>query len=68
MTNTFVLPSWPGSLCACERESVGVVQEARDHSYFRTPSVVSIPMQKTTEVVAGSLGGGGSLQKVERPD
>ena len=41
MTNTFVLPSWPGSLCACERESVGVAQEARDHSYFRTPSVVN---------------------------
>ena len=27
--------------CACERESVGVVQEARDHSYFRTRSVVN---------------------------
>ena len=37
MTNTFVLPSWPGSLCACERESVGVAQEARDHSYVLNP-------------------------------
>ena len=34
VTNTFVLPSWPGTLlsgCACE--SVGVAQEARDHSF-----------------------------------
>ena len=41
MTTTFVLPSWPGSLCACKRESVGVAQEARDHGYFRIPSVVN---------------------------
>ena len=26
---------------ACERESAGVAQEARDHSYFRTRSVVN---------------------------
>ena len=26
---------------ACERESVGMTREARDHSYFRTQTVVN---------------------------
>ena len=29
------------SRCSCACESVGVAQEARDHSYFHTPSVVN---------------------------
>ena len=29
------------SACACECKSVGVAQEAHDHSYFRTQSVVN---------------------------
>ena len=54
VTNTFVLPSWPESYLAGANqwvwhrkhvttvtESVGVAQEARDHSYFRTRSVVN---------------------------
>ena len=35
------LLSCPHGLGRGGRESVGVAQEARDHSYFRTPSVVN---------------------------
>ena len=43
LTNTFVLPTWLVRflLRGCVSESVGVVQETRDHSYFRTRSVVN---------------------------
>ena len=34
-------PHGLGPLSGCARELVGVVQEARDHSYFHTQSVVN---------------------------
>ena len=36
----FALMAW-GLFSGCVCESVGVAQEARDHSYFRIPSVVN---------------------------
>ena len=43
LTNTFVSPTWLVLLLlkGCASKSVGVVQETRDHSYFRTQSVVN---------------------------